>query len=70
MMLDRLTERGEQIARMRQVQSADAIAESFRETLPGATVELDESQVTIVGRGLLKQWLESADLRFLSIARR
>lgn len=69
-MMERLIERGERLAEARQASAVEAVAEEFRDALPGETVEVDGSQVTIVGRGLLKQWLDRADLRFLSRTRR
>ena len=69
-MMERLTERGEQLARAGQDAAIEDVADAMREAAPGAAIEIDGDQVAVVGRGLLKQWLDSANLRFLTSKRR
>jgi len=65
-MMERLVERAAQLARARQASVADRVAASIRDAAPGASVEIDGDDVAVRGRGLLKRWLASAELRFLA----
>ena len=69
-MMERLMERAEQIARARLTGTAEAVAASIREALPSGSVQVEDGDVVISARGLLKKWLSSAQIRFLSSAAR
>jgi hypothetical protein len=68
-MMEKAIERAEEIAQARQASAIDAVVATIRAVLPGEAVEIDGTDVTVTGRGLLTRWLASADLRFLSSAR-
>ena len=67
-MMERALERAGQIAQARQASVVDAAAVKIGDALPGASVKVEGTDVAVTGRGLLKRWLASAELRFLASA--
>lgn len=67
-MFERLAERGAQLAQARQAQAADGVAAAVGGMLPGASVSVEGTDVVASGTGLLRRWLNSAELRFLASA--
>lgn len=65
-MMEKAMERAERIAAARKADIVDAVAVELREALPGASVRKSDDEVSVTGRGLLKQWLDSANLRFIA----
>ncbi len=46
-----------------------AVAEAFREAVPGGLVTIAGDSVVVRARGLVRRWLESAALRAIGVAR-
>ena len=65
-MMEKAMERAERIASARKAGAVEAVATRLREALPSASVDTADDDVTASGRGLLKQWLDSANLRFFA----
>ena len=65
-MMEKLTRRGEDIARAAQKRAVGDVAERLRNVLQGITITTEEMLVIASGRGLLKRWLFDPQLRFLS----
>lgn len=57
--------KAEALARAAQRRRIAALARTWRERLPEATVETTGSEVSISARRLRKRWLEDSSLRFL-----
>jgi hypothetical protein len=64
-MMSRLSARAGDIARDRQQRLIGRTADEVKQSLPGATVEVDGSRVLVSERGLMKRWLADPSLRFL-----
>lgn len=64
-MMGDLLQRGEALGKKRQQQRLQAVAQQLRALLGSAAVEVDEAQVLVSGRGLIKRWLIDPSLRFL-----
>lgn len=56
----------EQIAREKQRQKTQQVAERLKGLLGSAAVEVAEARVLVTGRGLVKRWLIDPSLRFLA----
>ena len=65
-MTEKAMERAARIADARKANVVDAVAAELGEILPGASVDTSADEVSVTGRGLLKQWLDSANLRFFA----
>ena len=65
-MMGDLLQRGEALAVERQQQRLKAVAQQLRALFGSAAVEVDEDQVLMSGRGLVKRWLIDPNLRFLN----
>ena len=64
-MMGDLLRRGEALANERQQQRLQAVAQQLRTLFGSAAVQVDEAQVLVSGRGLIKRWLIDPSLRFL-----
>ena len=64
-MMEKLTARGEQLARVAQKQRAQRVAQQLRTIFGSAAVEVEEARVLVRGRGMIKRWLIDPSLRFL-----
>ena len=64
-MMEKLMARGEQLARDAQAKQADRFAEGLRILLGSAAVTVEDAQVLVSGRGVIKRWLFDPSLRFL-----
>jgi len=65
-MMEKAMERAERIADVRKADAVETVAARLREAIPGVSVDTTDDDVTVSGRGLLKQWLDSANLRFFT----
>lgn len=65
-MMEKLLSRGEQIAGDAEVRQVRRVARSLRALFGGAAVSVEEAQVLVRGRGILKRWLFDPSLRFLA----
>jgi hypothetical protein len=65
-MMGDLLQRGEALAVERQQQRLKAVAQQLRALFGSAAVEVDEAEVLVSGRGLVKRWLIDPNLRFLN----
>ena len=65
-MMDKLIARGEQLAKEAQAQQLRRIAQQLRAMFGAAAVSVEEAQVLVSGRGIIKRWLIDPSLRFLS----
>ena len=61
-----LTRRAEELARAEQQRKVAEIAERLKSLVRGASVQVEDAQILVSGRGLLKRWLTDPSLRFLS----
>jgi hypothetical protein len=64
-MMEKLTARGEQLARGAQEQRVQKVAQQLRMIFGSAAVEVEEARVLVRGRGMIKRWLIDPSLRFL-----
>ena len=64
-MMSDLVHRGEALARERQQQRLEAVAQELRSVFGAAAVQVEEAEVLVSGRGLVKRWLLDPSLRFL-----
>lgn len=64
-MLEQLNARAEAIGRQAADDAAMRLGERVRETVPGVSVSVDGSSVTLSGRGLWRRWLADPGLRWL-----
>ena len=64
-MLEQLNARAEAIGRQAADDAAMRLRERVRETVPGVSVSVDGSSVTLSGRGLWRRWLADPGLRWL-----
>ena len=65
-MMEKLTERGEEIARAAQARQVRRIADQLSSRFGRGAVESDQDQVLVSARGLVKRWLVDPSLRFLA----
>ena len=65
-MMERLFQRGEELAREAQRRGLQRVAQKLKELLRGAAIEIGEAQVLVSGRGIVKRWLINPALRFFS----
>ena len=65
-MMERLLQRGEELAREAQRRGLQRVAQKLKESLRGAAIEIGEAQVLVSGRGIVKRWLINPALRFFS----
>jgi hypothetical protein len=65
-MTDKLIARGEQLASDAQARQLQRVAEQLRSMFGAAAVTVEEAQVLVSGRGIIKRWLIDPSLRFLS----
>ena len=64
-MLEQLNARVEAIGRRAADNAAARLGERVREAVPGVSVSVDRSSVTLSGRGLWRRWLADPGLRWL-----
>jgi len=64
-MMNKLLERGEEIARDAQRRSAERVAARLRAELGAGSVQVEAASVIASGRGIMKRWLLDPSLRFL-----
>lgn len=64
-MLEQLNARAETIGRRAAGDAATRLGERVREAVPGVSVSVDGSSVTLSGRGLWRRWLADPGLRWL-----
>ncbi|WP_294257315.1 hypothetical protein [uncultured Sphingomonas sp.] len=64
-MLEQLKARAETTGRAAAADAAGRLAERARETVPGVSVAVEGSAVTLSGRGLWRRWLADPALRWL-----
>jgi hypothetical protein len=64
-MMNDLVQRGEELARQKQQERLEAVAPQLRAVFGAAAVQVDEAEVLVSGRGLVKRWLLDPSLRFL-----
>jgi len=65
-MMDKLISRGQELAAQAQAQQVQRVAQQLRALLGSAAVTVEEAQVLVSGRGIIKRWLIDPSLRFLS----
>ena len=65
-MMEKLIARGEQLASDVQAQQVQRVAQQLRTLFGSAAVNVQEAQVLVSGRGIIKRWLIDPSLRFLS----
>ena len=65
-MMEKLVSRGEELARQAQSQQVQRVAEQLRALFGAAAVTVEEAQVLVTGRGIIKRWLIDPSLRFLA----
>lgn len=65
-MMSALLARGEDLARASQQAKVQQVAAQLRSIFGSAAVEVEEAQVLVRGRGIIKRWLIDPSLRFLS----
>ena len=61
-----LEKRGERRAREQQARVLRLLAERLDEQLRGVRVEVEQSEIRLVGRNLVKRWLSETGLRFVA----
>ena len=64
-MMEKLTARGEQVARGARERRVQRVARQLRTIFGSAAVEVEEARVLVRGRGMIKRWLIDPSLRFL-----
>lgn len=64
--MNKLEKRAEQVARARRQIAMERIAARLEEQLHGVRIELEQSEIRIVGRDLVKRWLSDTGLRFVA----
>jgi DNA-binding protein YbaB len=65
-MMDKVMSRGDELAAQAQAQQVQRVAQQLRALLGSAAVTVEEAQVLVSGRGIIKRWLIDPSLRFLS----
>lgn len=64
--MEKLIERGEQLASDAQARQVKRVAEQLRSLFGSAAVDVEEARVIVSGRGIIKRWLIDPSLRFLT----
>ena len=64
-MMERLSARGEEIARRAQARTKVRVASGLRDLLGAAAVSIEETRVLVRGKRILARWLGDPALRFL-----
>ena len=64
-MMETLISRGEKLARDAQSVEVRRLARGLRALFGSAAVTVEEAQVLVSGRGIIKRWLLDLSLRFL-----
>ncbi|WP_313539561.1 hypothetical protein [Sphingomonas sp.] len=64
-MLEQLKARADAAGRAAATDAAGRLAERVREAVPGVSVTVEGSAVTLSGRGLWRRWLADPALRWL-----
>lgn len=64
-MMEKLVQRGEEIAREAQARELGRVAEQLRTLFGGASVDVEDAQVIASGKGMMRRWLSDPRLRFL-----
>lgn len=64
-MLEQLKARGERVGRQAAADTAGRMGERVREAVPGVSVTVEGTVVTLSGRGLWRRWLADPALRWL-----
>lgn len=62
----RLQERADGLAQQWLARRVEQLESSIREAVPGASIEVERSQIGISGRGLRRRWLSEPALRFVA----
>ena len=65
-MMEALLKRGEELARQGQQAKVLQLAEQLKSIFGAAAIEVQEAQVLVSGRGIIKRWLIDPSLRFLA----
>jgi chromosome condensin MukBEF ATPase and DNA-binding subunit MukB len=65
-MMENLLARGETLATEAQVKATRRTAQRMQAILRGARITLEDMQVMISGRGIIKYWLSAPEVRFLA----
>jgi hypothetical protein len=65
-MMDKLIASGEQLASDAQAQQVQRVAQQLRGMFGAAAIAVEEAQILVSGRGIVKRWLIDPSLRFLS----
>ena len=65
-MMESLLKRGEELARQAQRAQVQKVAEQLKAIFGAAAIEVQEAQVLVRGRGIIKRWLIDPSLRFLA----
>jgi hypothetical protein len=65
-MMEALLNRGEELARQGQQAKVQQVAEQLKSIFGTAAIEVQEAQVLVRGRGIIKRWLIDPSLRFLA----
>ena len=65
-MMEKLLARGEAIARDAQQRKIADVAQQLRLMFGSAAVQIEDSQVVVSGRRIMKRWLTDPSFRFLA----
>jgi phage-related minor tail protein len=65
-MMEKLLERGDELAEKAQSARVQRVAQRLRALVGSGAVTVEETQVLVSGRGIVKRWLIDPSLRFLS----
>lgn len=65
-MMEKLIARGEQLASQAQAQMTERAAQQLRMLFGSAAVDVEDAQVFVRGKDLIRRWLVDPALRFLS----
>ena len=64
--MENLLRRGEDLASQGQQKKIHDVATQLRAIFGSAAVQVEEAQVLVTGRGMIKRWLIDPSLRFLA----
>lgn len=65
-MMENLLRRGEELAAEGEQRKLQQVAAQLRELFGAAAVQVDETDVLVRGKGMIKRWLLDPSLRFLT----
>lgn len=65
-MMENLLRRGEDLASQGQQKKIEDVAAQLRAIFGSAAVQVEEAQVLVTGRGMIKRWLIDPSLRFFA----